>query len=140
MKSNTKKLSCNERNLVDDNMLGDNTERKSNHQHYNISLPHRMHLLITNAGKAIKQFVRPFVEIETFCGSFLITLRISIKKLICHRTRILYRVGKFSRQSCYPLFFFIFSFSLSRRPQTLLWFFEVTKRKHFIKIILKKLN
>lgn len=43
--------SCNERNLVANNVLGNYTKRKSNHQRDNISMSNGMYLLIADSGK-----------------------------------------------------------------------------------------
>lgn len=51
MKEEHHRWSCNERNLVANHVLGNNTERKSNHQCDNISVPDRVYLPITDSGE-----------------------------------------------------------------------------------------
>jgi hypothetical protein len=76
MRNDGSKFNCNECNLVADNVLGNNTKRVSNHQHYHSSMSDRMHLLIADSGKK-NSFRKNFSnkrrgekgKSESFCGN-----------------------------------------------------------------------
>jgi hypothetical protein len=53
MKEECHRWNCNERNLVANHVLGNYTERKSNHQRDNIGVSDRVYLLITDPGKCV---------------------------------------------------------------------------------------
>lgn len=63
-------LNCNERNLVADNMFGDNIKRKSDHQRDNLSMSDRMHLFVANTGEPKKNCAKKFSS-ERYVGKEL---------------------------------------------------------------------